>query len=79
MDVNHDVYESIKYILGVIMSAALSMIAWAFKKRATRLATLEQSVTDLNSKQALVNLELTTLKDDVSEIKNDLKKILFKL
>ncbi len=77
--IDGDVYESVKYIGGVAMSGVLSIGAWMFKRRAARTARIETSVNDISVNQGLFDLELRTLKEDVTEIKADLKKILYKL
>lgn len=77
--IDGDVYESVKYVGGICMSGIASLGVWLFKKRAARMARMETSVNDMSAQQSLIDLEIRTLKEDVSEIKADLKKILFKL
>ncbi len=76
--IDNDVYESIKYVGGVAMSGILSIAALIFKRRAARMARMETSVNEISTQQSLFDLEIRTLKEDVAEIKHDIKQLLFK-
>ncbi len=78
MDFHSGVLDSIKYIVGLICSAVLSFFAWSYKNRAAKLESLDKRVDELHTSSKVTQTELGSIKDDIHEIKQDLKKLLFR-
>lgn len=79
MELHDGVFESLKYLFGTVLSAGLSYTLWRHKRNTTHMDALDKSVQDLVAGSKVIDVELRTIKEDISEIKRDLKKILFKL
>ena len=78
MDIHSGVLDSIKYIVGLIASAILSLFAWSYKSKAARIDSLDQRTDELHTTSQVVRTELQAIKEDITEIKRDLKQLLFK-
>lgn len=79
MDLNNELYTSTKYILGIMFSALVSLTTFLIKKRSTKMTQLGDSCNEIKNHQNILDIEIQLIKEDITEIKDDLKKILFKL
>lgn len=71
-----DITTHIKYIVGIVGSTVLSLMAWRYKKNAHRIDTMDNLINELSSDQRVVDVEIRTIKEDIKEIKDSLKEIL---
>jgi len=74
-----DFLTSIKYIAGAFVSTLMSYTLWRYKKKESRLDTLNRTVDELSTDQRVVDIEIKMIKEDVVEIKETLKEILRRL
>lgn len=65
--------------LGAALSAVLSLAVYKYKKKENRLDQIEEDAENNKVSILLLQEKITNLVDDVDEIKQDLKKVLFKL
>lgn len=82
MDVNDGVYNGIKYfweIIVAIFSGVISYVGYKFKKHRDDVATDKKMLLDHDTTIKIFNERLNSLNSDIEEIKDYLKKILFKL
>lgn len=49
--------------------------SWLFKKYATRIEKLEEHVAELDKQQAVTNVLIKELKDDIKEIKRNVERL----
>lgn len=52
--------------------------SWLFKKYAMRIEKLEEHVSDLDKQQAVTNVLINELRNDIKEIKHNVERLLDK-
>lgn len=82
MDLNDGVWEAAKHLWEIIvaaLSAAFSFIVYRHKKNQDRVDVIDSTLDEHHTILKVFEERMSNLSNDISEIKKDLKKILFKL
>lgn len=70
---------SLKYTMGAITSTLLSYTFYAYKKHVKRIEIMNETMNTLQTNQKVTDVEIRSIKEDVTEIKETLKRILRKM
>ena len=74
-----DLMDTFMYFgVGGIISAVISGISLIYKKAAHRIDECENEIVELNTEVQVQKTQLLAIKDDLEEIKSDVKSLLFK-
>lgn len=82
MDLNDGIWEGIKHLwqlVAGVLSVALSYVVYRHKKQMQEFDNVRHDVNLLKTNHAVTDVLIDSIKEDIDEIKHDLKKVLEKL
>lgn len=68
-------WEVVKTVSSWIIYLLILPASWLFKKYAARIEKLEEDIAELDKQQAVTNVLINELRNDIKEIKHNVERL----